>query len=44
MACTIESYKAILATNSNENEQSMGSAKMEFAEMTLQIDKYEQER
>lgn len=31
MACTIESYKAILATNSNETEQSIGSAKLEFA-------------
>jgi hypothetical protein len=41
MACTIESYKAILATNSNENELTMGSAKLEFAEMALQIDKYE---
>lgn len=44
MACTIESYKAILATNSNETEQSIGSAKLEFAQMALQIDKYENER
>lgn len=44
MACTIESYKAILATNENESEQHMGSAKLEFAEMALQIEKYENER
>lgn len=44
MACTIESYKAILETNSNETELSIGSAKLEFAQMALQIDKYEHER
>lgn len=44
MATTIESYKAILATNENESEKSMGSAKLEFADMTIQIEKYEHER
>ena len=44
MATTIESYKAILATNENESEKSMGSAKLEFTDMSIQIEKYEHER
>ena len=44
MSTTIESYKAILATNENDNEKKSGSAKLEFAQMTLQIEKYEHER
>ena len=44
MSTTIESYKAILTSNENESEKHMGSAKLEFANMTLQFEKYENER
>lgn len=44
MSCTIDSYKAILAANSNETEQSIGSTKNEFSAMQRQLDSYEHER